>query len=98
MATRPHEPHTTQPGARILEALLASHGARLRHQAARNVASPTDAEEAFQEGCVEFLRYYNGPPGTPALRWLMVAVKHRAWALAKRAGGREARGELSTSD
>lgn len=83
MTNQPQSPSPcpSNPAAKILDALLASHDAQLRTQATRHAPDPDAAEDAFQDGCVEFLRYYQGPPGRDALRYLMLAVKQRAWAI-----------------
>jgi RNA polymerase sigma factor (sigma-70 family) len=100
MATRPSDARlSAQRRARVLEDLLATKDAVVRRQAARNAPSPDAAEEALQDGCVEFLRYYDGEPGDHAIAWLMLAVKHRAWEIARRnARAQEADLELTTTD
>jgi len=98
VATRPTSRRSpSERSARILDDLLAAKGTVLRKQAARNAPSPADAEEALQDGCLEFLRYYDGEPGDHAIAWLMLAVKHRAWQIA-RSRRRESDLELSTVD
>ncbi|HVC06387.1 MAG TPA: sigma-70 family RNA polymerase sigma factor [Solirubrobacterales bacterium] len=91
-------PRSRESTAQILDALLTTKGTLLRSQAARNAPSPADAEDALMEACLQFLRYYNGPPGVHALRWLMLCVKHRAWEIVARRRSREALGELSCTD
>ena len=78
----------------ILKRLIVTKGSLLHAQALRNVPNPDAAEDALQEGCVEFLRYYRGESDDHAIAWLMLAVKHRAWAIGKRDGQRQVRGEL----
>jgi RNA polymerase sigma factor (sigma-70 family) len=84
--------------ARILERVLADGRAPLRRQAARHAGAPADADDALQEACLQFLRYYDGDPGEPALRWLMLCVKHRAWELGARRRDREALAEVAVTD
>lgn len=67
-------------------------------QALSNSNRATDAEDAFQDACVQFLRAYDGPPGTDALRWMMVVTKHCAWHIGRRRARRECAIELSTTD
>ncbi len=67
--------------AAILEQALAEGRAALRCQARRHSSGEVEAEEALQEASVDFLRAYDGPAGVDAVRWLQVAVKHRAWGL-----------------
>jgi RNA polymerase sigma factor (sigma-70 family) len=45
---------------------------------------PADAEDALQDACLQFLRYYDGPPDQ-AILWMQVVVKRCAWAIARRA-------------
>lgn len=99
VATRPTSRRSpSERRARILDDLLAAKGTVLRKQAARNAPSPADAEEALQDGCLEFLRYYDGPAGTQALCWLMLAVKHRAWEAGRRVRTREAFYQVAVTD
>jgi DNA-directed RNA polymerase specialized sigma24 family protein len=44
----------------------------------------TDAEDALNDACVQFLRFYEGPPGDDALRWMLLVVKRCAWAIGRR--------------
>jgi RNA polymerase sigma factor (sigma-70 family) len=68
----------------ILEQAVTGGGAVLRRQAARHSRSESEAEEALQEASVDFLRTYDGPAGLDAVRWLQVAIRHRAWDLKDR--------------
>ena len=96
MAPRPiPNRDTADSRAPILEQVLASKQGLLRAQARRNAPSLDLAEDALQEGCIEFLRYYRGESDDHAIAWLMLAVKHRAWAIGKRDRRSQARGELS---
>lgn len=81
----------------ILSGLLRAHGETLRRQAVRNCSVDADAEDALQDACVEFLRSYSGASGEHALRYLMLAVKHAAWARSRRAT-RGAAIELGAAD
>jgi RNA polymerase sigma factor (sigma-70 family) len=99
VATRPTSRRSpSERRARILDDLLAAKGTVLRKQAARNAPSPADAEEALQDGCLEFLRYYDGEPGDHAIAWLMLAVKHRAWEAGRRVRTREAFYQVAVTD
>ncbi len=71
----------------------------LRRQAGCHSPAWADPDDALQDACLAFLRRYDGPPGTPALRYLMVAVKHSAWALGSGAACRHsAETEITTTD
>ena len=82
MATRPKRNRRSERPGRILAELLSANRAALSRQATLNAARADDAEDAIQDACLGFMRAYDGPPGEPALRYLMTCVKHSAWALA----------------
>lgn len=67
--------------AGILAEALARGGEALRRQSTRHASGPDDAEDALQDACLEFLRYYDGPPGDHAVRYLSVSVRRRARTL-----------------
>ena len=50
-----------------------------------------DADDALSDACVQFLRFYDGPPGDDALRWMLLVIKRCAWAIRRRAVARESR-------
>jgi RNA polymerase sigma factor (sigma-70 family) len=50
-----------------------------------------DAEDALSDACVEFLRFYDGPAGEDALRWMLLVVKRCAWRITRRTELRDAR-------
>ena len=81
MAARAERESRRERRARILADALARGEASLRRQALRWAACSEDAEDALQDACLEFLRYYDGPPGEPAVRYLMVSVRRRARVL-----------------
>lgn len=94
--TEPRDVRDRRPA--ILSAVLRAHGATLRRQAVRNCSLSAEVEDALQDACVEFLRSYaGGEAGEHALRYLMLAVKHAAWARSRRAV-RAASVELSATD
>jgi RNA polymerase sigma factor (sigma-70 family) len=89
MASQAEREQVRRRGA-ILERALVEGRAALREQARRHSPGKAEAEEALQEASVDFLRTYDGPAGVDAVRWLQVAIKHRAWEQ-----GRKQRGNLS---
>ena len=95
MATRTDLRERAERRARILAEVIASDRAALRRQAARNAGRREDAEDALQDACAEFLRYYEGPPGEAALRYLMVSVRRRARALCARTAASQGEVELT---
>lgn len=99
MASRPQSPGPDAGRAVLLDRLLRRRGANLRRQARYHSSCSTDAEDALQDACVQFLRSYNGPADlAAALPWLLLAVKHRAWKLGARRRRREALVALSPTD
>jgi RNA polymerase sigma factor (sigma-70 family) len=70
--------------AEILDDLMRSHGRELRGQAARNSIRKGDVDDALSDASVAFLRFYDGPAGVDALRYMMVCVKTAAWAISRR--------------
>lgn len=80
--------------ALALDRLLRAERGRLLRQARFHSRHPQDAEDALSDACVQFLRFYDGPPGDDALRWMLVVVKRAAWAIARQASEREARYRL----
>lgn len=98
----PNQPHSPSAGtarrSHILKTLLSHHRATLTRQAQKHAARPADAEDALQDACLQFLRHYDGPPGTDALRWLQLVTKRCAWATGSRHRERECLCELSATD
>ncbi len=82
MASQAEREQVGRRGA-ILERALAEARAELRRQARRNSPGEPEAEEALQEASIDFLCSYDGPAGIDAVRWLQIAVKHRAWNLSR---------------
>lgn len=89
MDARPKNPSTDQASrAQILDRLSPREWSQLRRQARGHSINQSDAEEALQEGCVQFLRFYEGP-ASGALWWLLLVIKRCAWAISRRARRRE---------
>ncbi len=57
-----------------------------------------DAEDALSDACVQFLRFYDGPTGVHALRWMLLVTKRCAWAIRRRAVTRESRYHIGARD
>jgi RNA polymerase sigma factor (sigma-70 family) len=99
MPNQPHSPSagtTRRSGA--LNALLTHHRAALYRQAVRHSHRPDDAEDALQDACLQFMRSYDGPPGTDALRWMLLVTKRCAWAIGTRQRSHESQWEVSCTD
>jgi DNA-directed RNA polymerase specialized sigma24 family protein len=57
-----------------------------------------DADDALNDACVQFLRFYDGPAGDDALRWMMLVTKRCAWAIRRKAVARESRYRMSVRE
>jgi RNA polymerase sigma factor (sigma-70 family) len=98
MAAQPKPKPADERRAQMLCQLLDRDGAKLRSQARLHAQRPADAEDALQDACVQFLRYYDGP-AEEAILWMQVVVKRCAWAIGRRASRvRETGYELSPAD
>jgi RNA polymerase sigma factor (sigma-70 family) len=92
MATQPQSPREKRRRrAALLDQLLRSKRGTLLRQARFHSRRFEDAEDALSDACVQFLRFYDGPAGEDALRWMLLVVKRAAWAIGRRAASREAR-------
>lgn len=81
--------------AAMLEGLLAREGEGLRRLALANSSNPCDAEDALQEGCLAFLRYYEGGEDG-ALPWLRLVVRRFAWRIGSAVRRRGSRRYVAT--
>lgn len=77
--------------ALVLDRLLRTRRSPLLHQARSHSRRPEDADDALSDACVQFLRFYEGPAGDDALRWMMLVVKRCAWAIRRKTVTRESR-------
>jgi RNA polymerase sigma factor (sigma-70 family) len=84
MAAQPQPKTASHRRGQMLTGLLEKDGAALRRQARAHAQRPADAEDALQDACVAFLRYYDGL-ASEAVLWMQVVVKRCAWAIARRA-------------
>lgn len=95
MAPQPQSPRNqAQCRAQILDQLLRSERDRLLRQVRLHSRRRQDAEDALSDACVQFLRYYDGPPGEPALYWMLLVTKRCAWAITRQARLREDRSQF----
>ena len=76
--------------ARILEELIRTYRRQLENQVRFHSRSAEQAEEALSDACVQFMRFWDGPAGLPALQWLLVVAKRCAWAIGRRDRRRQA--------
>lgn len=98
----PNQPHSRSADAdrrsHILDSLIDNHYPALLHQAIGHSHRRADAEDALQDACVQFLGHYDGPPGTDALRWMLLVTKRCAWGIGSRQRRRESPLQLSATD
>src|SRR4051812_24897626 len=81
-----------------LDQLLRSRRGTLMRQARSHSRRPEDADDALSDACIQFLRFYDGPAGKDALRWMMLVVKRCAWAIRRQAVTRGSRYLLALRD
>jgi RNA polymerase sigma factor (sigma-70 family) len=89
MALQPDPREGRDRRAAILVELLADQRRRLLAQARFHSSRVEDADDALSDACVQFLRFYSGPPGDEALHWMLTVVKRCAWAINRRHDRRE---------
>jgi len=83
MAFQSHS-RTDEARRTILTELLEVNRSRLLRQAQAHSRTSHDAEDALADACIQFLRFYDGPTGVNALRWMQVVVKRCAWKISRR--------------
>jgi len=92
MASPPQSRRTpTEQRKDALDQLLRSHRDTLLRQARSHSRRPEDADDALSDACIQFLRFYDGPAGRDALRWMLLVVKRCAWAIRRQSVTRESR-------
>jgi RNA polymerase sigma factor (sigma-70 family) len=81
MAGQPKSASAAQAGrAALLERLLVREIEVLRAVARSNSENEADADDAFQNGCVSFIRFYEGGD-KEAFLWLRLVIKRFAWQI-----------------
>jgi RNA polymerase sigma factor (sigma-70 family) len=83
MASQSHS-RTSDERSTVLRDLLKANSSQLLRQAQAHSRSSHDAEDALADACIQFLRFYDGPTGVNALRWMQVVVKRCAWKISSR--------------
>jgi RNA polymerase sigma factor (sigma-70 family) len=76
--------NSTETRAQILDELMREHGTQLRNQVRFHSLSTESAEEALADACIQFMRFWEGPRGIPALQWMLVVAKRCAWAISRK--------------
>jgi len=84
MAPQPNPDELQRRRAQILEEVMRSHGGQLRRRARRFTGSDHDADDAIEDACIAFLRYFRPEPEVNAVGWMMTTVKHAALAITDR--------------
>jgi RNA polymerase sigma factor (sigma-70 family) len=84
MAPQPNPDEVQRRRAQLLDTLMRSNKRQLRWQARRFTPNDQDADDAIEDGCVAFLRNFDGTSEDHAVRWMMVTVKHAALAITRR--------------
>ncbi|HEY7950552.1 MAG TPA: sigma-70 family RNA polymerase sigma factor [Solirubrobacterales bacterium] len=82
----------------VLDRLLRAERARLMRQARFHSRRHEDAEDALNDACVQFLRFYDGPAGEEALHWMLLVIKRAAWAITRQATERDERYRLTAAE
>ena len=77
--------------AEILDELLRDHRAQLVSQVRFHSRDSEQAEEALADACVQFMRFWDDPPGVDPLPWLLVVAKRCAWAIGRKDRRRRSR-------
>lgn len=85
MAPRPNPDDLQHKRAQLLEELMRSAKSQLWWQAKRFSATDQDADDALEDACVAFLRFFPPQPdGHLPVNWMMTTVKHAALAIRRR--------------
>jgi RNA polymerase sigma factor (sigma-70 family) len=80
-----------QRRAEVLDQLLRDHRNQLLNQVRFHSPDADQAEEALADACVQFMRFWDDPPGVDPLPWLLVVAKRCAWAIARKDRRRRSR-------
>lgn len=88
MAPQPNHDELQRRRAEILDEVMRSHGRQLWRQARRFTSCDADADDALEDACIAFLRYFPVGPDNRCYRWMLTTVKHAALAINQRAAVR----------
>jgi RNA polymerase sigma factor (sigma-70 family) len=84
MAPQPNQDELQRTRAELLDQVMRSHGRQLWLQARKFTNCDADADDALEDACIAFLRYFPVGPDNRCYRWMMTTVKHAAFAIGKR--------------
>ncbi len=98
MAPRSNPGNERKDRAVILDELMRSQSGALQKLARLHSQRDEDAEDALSDAAVQFLRFYDGPPGARALNWMKLVTKRCAWQIKRRAQDRESTVTIEVTD
>jgi RNA polymerase sigma factor (sigma-70 family) len=84
MAPQPNPDEIQKRRAEILDEAMRSYKWQLWRQARRFTNSDADADDALENACIAFLRYFPVGPDNHCYRWMLTTVKHAALAISER--------------
>jgi RNA polymerase sigma factor (sigma-70 family) len=84
MAPRPNPDELQQTRVQMLDELMRSRKKPLWWQARKFSDNDQDADDALEDACVLFLRFFVPQPDRPPVKWMMITVKHAALTIRKR--------------
>jgi RNA polymerase sigma factor (sigma-70 family) len=98
MAPQPNPDELQKRRAQMLDELMRSDGKKLWRQARRFSVNNQDADDAVEDACVAFLRFFAARPGDHAAAWMMTTVKNAALAIVQRNSVRQRRNAAPRDD
>lgn len=85
MVPQPNPDELQQRRAQILEELMRRYKWLFWREARRFAGSGQDADDAIEDACIAFLRYFRPDPDDHLpVRWMLTTVKHAALSISKR--------------
>jgi RNA polymerase sigma factor (sigma-70 family) len=91
MAPQPNPSELQRRRAQILDEVMRTSKRQLWLQARRFTANSQDADDAIEDACIAFLRYFRPEPDSNPSGWMMTTVKHAALAITDRSNLRRRR-------
>ena len=84
MAPQPNQDELQRKRAELLDEAMRSYKRQLWWQARRFTTCDADADDALEDACIAFLRYFPVGPDNHCYRWMLTTVKHAAFAIGRR--------------
>jgi RNA polymerase sigma factor (sigma-70 family) len=88
MAPQPNPDELQRKRAQILEEVMRTSRRQFWRQARRFTVNRQDADDAIEDACIAFLRYFRPEPDSNPTGWMMTTVKHAALAITDRSNRR----------